>query len=160
MWKHQPASDASKVFFFKGQSLCFCGKFGVACPSNMGGWEGGGRASLRAPPPPPPSPTPLETRSCRLCIKAAPELRAGRSRVNVHGDNGEDHVLVPPANDYAQVALLLDSSADVGRRGNPLAVDGDNDVVLLEATARRRKRRETDVRTRVRVPTEWKIRNS
>lgn len=82
-------------------------------------------------------------------IKAAPELRAGRSRVNLHGDDGEDHVLVPPANHYAQVALLLDGGADVGRRGDPLAVDGDDDVVLFEAAAGRRKRREDDVRPRV-----------
>lgn len=66
-------------------------------------------------------------------IKAAPELPARRSRVDLHGYDGEDHVLVPPADHYAQVALLLDGGADVGRRGDPLTIDGNDDVVLFEA---------------------------
>lgn len=46
-----------------------------------------------------------------------------RSGVDLHGNNGDDYVLVSPANHYAQVAILLDGSADVGRRGDPLTVD-------------------------------------
>lgn len=46
-----------------------------------------------------------------------------RSGVDLHGNNGEDYVFVSPANHYAQVAVLLDGSADVGRRGDPLTID-------------------------------------
>lgn len=66
-------------------------------------------------------------------IKAAPELHARSSRVDLHGNDGQNHVLIPPANHYAQVSLLLDGGADVGRRGDPLSIDGDDDVVLFEA---------------------------
>lgn len=76
-------------------------------------------------------------------IKAAPKLHARRSRVDLHGNDGKNHVLIPPANHYAQVALLLDGCTDVCRRGDPLTVDGDDDVVLFEAATGRKRGEKT-----------------
>lgn len=37
------------------------------------------------------------------------------SRVDLHRNNREDQVLVPPSRDYAEFVVLLDGGADVAR---------------------------------------------
>ena len=61
--------------------------------------------------------------------------RGERSRVDLHGQYGEDGVLVAAAHHHPERGVLLDGGADVGRRGDPLSVDGDDDVVLFESSA-------------------------
>lgn len=60
---------------------------------------------------------------------------AERSRVNVLGDDGEHDVLVPPPDHHSQRVVPLDRAADITGRGDSLAVDGDYDITLLQATS-------------------------
>lgn len=64
---------------------------------------------------------------------------AERSRVNVLGDDGEHDVLVPPPDHHSQRVVPLDRAADITGRGDSLAVDGDYDVTLLQATSVERR---------------------
>lgn len=62
---------------------------------------------------------------------------AGWSGVDLHGNDGDDDVLVTTAHHHLQRGVLLDDGADVGCRGNPLAVDGDDDIMLLQTATKR-----------------------
>lgn len=59
----------------------------------------------------------------------------GRSRVDLIWDDGEDDVLVPSPDHHPQRLVPLDGAADVAGRGDALAVDGDDDVTLLQTTS-------------------------
>ena len=65
----------------------------------------------------------------RLVCSAA----AQRSRVDLLGDDGEDDVLVAAPHHRPQFIVPPDGGADVAGRGDPLAVDADDDVALLQA---------------------------
>lgn len=55
-----------------------------------------------------------------------------RSRLDLFGDDGEDDVLVASSHHRPQRLLPLYGGADVVGRGDPLAVDADDDVALLQ----------------------------
>ena len=63
------------------------------------------------------------------------------SRVDLHGNNREDSVLVATSHDYTQGAFPLDGGADISRCGDPLAVDRDDDVVLFESSTEGEKKK-------------------
>ena len=62
------------------------------------------------------------------------------SRVDLHGQYGEDGVLVAAAHHHSERGVPLDGRADVRCRGDALAVDGDDDVVLFEASAEQERK--------------------
>ena len=53
------------------------------------------------------------------------------SRINLHGDDGENGILVPPAHHHSECATTFDGGADICRRWYPLTIDGDDDVMLF-----------------------------
>lgn len=63
----------------------------------------------------------------------------GGSGVDLHGSDGDDGVLVTTANHHLQCGVLLDDGADVGCRGDLLAVDGDDHIMLFQTTTKMRR---------------------
>jgi len=61
------------------------------------------------------------------------------SSVDLLGNNVQDHVLVPPPHHRPQLAVALDGGAHVAGGRDPLPVDADDDVTLLEAGAGRKQ---------------------
>jgi len=72
-----------------------------------------------------------------VCVSVCVRGVERSSRVDLHGEDGEDGVLVAMAHHHPERGVPLDGGADVRRRGDPLAVDRDDDVVLLKASAAR-----------------------
>lgn len=62
-------------------------------------------------------------------------ILAATSRLDLLRDDGEHDVLVASPHHCSQRLVLLDGAADVAGRGDSLAIDGDDDISLLQASA-------------------------